>query len=269
MNFLTIQPIKISRGEILNKKISLIITVLLCLSFVSALKIQVISEGMRGNMNILGGADAKCQAEYGDNYRALVAQFENTDPVLNPNTIYTRADGKTIGKTNGNGCFSFPLENPVFDQKITVWTGLEADCTNIKTTYDCYNWTTKSEEANIRGAIGYTDAVSSDMISVNGTTFQCSHNVKFYCVEQGSEPAVEENPKEEVKNVTQNITQPAAPKQEPNVTQPKANVSSAPANNTVKVEQKADNSWMWIVGVVVVIIIAGIWFAATRKKKPF
>jgi hypothetical protein len=260
--------IKMLRGEILMKKISLVIIVLLCLSFVSALKIQIISEGVRGNMNLLGGADAKCQAEFGENYRALVAQFDDTTPVLNPNTVYTRADGKTIGKTNSDGCFSFPLENPVSDQKITVWTGLEADCSNEKNTNDCYNWTTKSTGANLRGAVGEASAVSSNMISVNGTSFQCEHSLKVYCVEQGSAPVPEEKPKEEV-NVTNNVTQPA-PKQETNVTPPKANASVNLTNGSAEAGQKSSNLWMWIIGgVVLVIIIVAVVMIATRKKKPF
>ncbi|MBI39027.1 MAG: hypothetical protein CMF59_05470 [Leptospiraceae bacterium] len=81
--------------------------------------------------NGISGLDSQCSFDSnkpsgGGKYKARVADSTNriacstancnsgtdkyTDWVLRPSQKYTRADGTTVGTTNANGVFSFPLD---------------------------------------------------------------------------------------------------------------------------------------------------------------
>ncbi len=158
-----------------------------------------------GNFGGISGADDFCMADMNkpnsSDYKALIVgsatrvacgtpncsggTLGQTDWVLAPDTTYVRSDGiTTIGTTNSDGIFDFPLENSFTGSTGFFWTGLNNDWTT--STNDCLNgmtvmpWDTSSGGSS--GELGSTNQVSGLAISNGSDT--CGTFKSLACVEQ-------------------------------------------------------------------------------------
>ncbi|TDP51151.1 uncharacterized protein DUF1554 [Bacteriovorax stolpii] len=162
------------------------------------LKLFVTSSTTTGNIGGIVAADSLCMADsnYPGSgvYKALIVDgsnrvacssancsggsSEHVDWVLRANTQYQRvSDGATVGTTNANGIFSFPLTNSL-DASYTYWlfTGLTANW--ITNTGDCTNWSSTGGF----GGFGLGDKTTIEAVYSNNGS--CSTSVKLICVEQ-------------------------------------------------------------------------------------
>ena len=135
----------------------------------------------------INSADAKCQLEFGSDYKALIGDQgvrDNTLPgwVLTADTEYRKPDGNTIvGSTDSNGCFAFPLNNPVYsDGWAGVWTGLNSSCQAPGS--DCDGWTA---EPPVKGISGAASSIDEGLLVANpGDPTWCYYPFHIYCVSQ-------------------------------------------------------------------------------------
>lgn len=165
-------------------------------------KIIFISEATgtdRGNLGGVSGADSKCMSDSGrpdaGTYKAMIVdgtnrvacttsncgggEGEHTDWVLDPSTAYYRSDVTTkIGTTNGNGIFTFPLDNSFLTDDDELWTGLASDWT---TGSKCENWT--SNNGTKIGEVGLAARTNSQSIYVYDQWCD-RENVSLICVAQ-------------------------------------------------------------------------------------
>lgn len=105
----------------------------------------------------------------------LGAGTQNTTHVFAANREYRRLDDSTIGITNSNAIFDFPLSE-AFGGSSFAWTGLNADWTTSPDL--CGNWSTTTGS----GQVGFSAASSAQAISYTAIT--CSTPAILICVEQ-------------------------------------------------------------------------------------
>jgi hypothetical protein len=145
--------------------------------------IGVTSATYTGSLGNVPGADEKCQAEFGNDYKAIIGtterQKEGTDWVLEANTEYRRIDGNTVIDVTGNDtCFTYDLDNSVKTSRF-VWTGLNNDC-SLSSYGNCADWT-DSRDSNV-GICG--DSNSQTLTLVNGEPKFCQQDYSIYCASQ-------------------------------------------------------------------------------------
>lgn len=100
---------------------------------------------------------------------------EHTNWPLAANTTYYLINGTTMGTTDANALFTFPLTTAVESSASVIWTGLAADWTTSANT--CVNWT--STIGN--GASGNPAATTTDLVYLADTA--CSTGtVNLLCV---------------------------------------------------------------------------------------
>jgi hypothetical protein len=99
------------------------------------------------------------------------------DWVLQPSTVYTRADGTLIAQTNSNSIFTFPLAASFSPSPGVIWTGLAGNWTNGAA--DCSGWTGTATTA----LIGNANVTSNASISAAGNNCNTA-GYMLLCVEQ-------------------------------------------------------------------------------------
>ncbi len=133
-----------------------------------------------------GGADARCEAEFGSGWQAVLGQsavrtaIPALDWVLTPFTGYERPDGTFVGVTDERAVFQFPLTAPISPTVGSAWTGLS---TTFALGAGCDAWTVGfSGVFGADGTVGVTNAVTFAAISTGGVV-GCSALRQLYCVE--------------------------------------------------------------------------------------
>ncbi|MCB9675718.1 MAG: DUF1554 domain-containing protein [Alphaproteobacteria bacterium] len=103
------------------------------------------------------------------------------DWVLAANTEYVSEFGESLGSTNENAIFEFPLLAMISGggPAGNPWTGLNADWT-VATGFTCEDWTNQSPD--LMGRTGSISALDSNVIS--NLDARCSNGQGFICVEQ-------------------------------------------------------------------------------------
>ena len=157
-------------------------------------RIFVTAASFDGNLDGIGGADLKCNADTNKpgvgTYKAMIAgvrfrsAFPPVDWVLTAGTSYFRpADEVLIARALTDAVFTFPLNATIVDQGMTrVWVGLEADWTTR--VGDCGNqgmpWT--EDDLPFFGQYGRDSKLDGEALRYSSTI--CFDKHGLYCVEQ-------------------------------------------------------------------------------------
>ncbi len=106
---------------------------------------------------------------------------QSLDWILSANTEYRRADDRaTVGTTNANAIFIFPLQNSIIavEPASLTWTGLEQDWRVSSS--NCNDWT--SFTLWTYGKPGISNAFDVTMLNI--MTAACTYGINLYCVQQ-------------------------------------------------------------------------------------
>jgi hypothetical protein len=166
-------------------------------------RIFVTAIGYSGNLGGVGGADQKCKSDPANpapsrTWKAIISssterractsadcgvsgQLENLDWALKPNTVYRRADGASIGQTNGAGIFTFGIGLTVPIQPnpaVFVWTGIAG---SWQLGSNCTNWT-EGLNGSFLGAVADSSSTSAQAIFWSNSP--CNGTAFLYCAEQ-------------------------------------------------------------------------------------
>ena len=143
----------------MRKILLFVLVVLMCAGVVNALRIGVTSTTYTGNLGGIAGADQKCQQwadanGYGGTWKALIGLAGVRDlthdwPLQSNTTYYKASDGLLVDTIGSNGCFTYPLNNPIAIEDVELcsrhrcyaWTGLNDDCS---VGWTCNGWTSSS-----------------------------------------------------------------------------------------------------------------------------
>lgn len=150
-----------------------------------------------GDLGGVAGADAACNTAppVAGVYKALIVDgvsrvactsddcqtggtAEHVDWVLEPSSLYVRADGTEIGTTNFDGLFLFDLANAISPVSSETWTGLSTTWT-VGTTCDAWTDGTSSTI----GTAGLSGEIEVDAISAYEQWCDRT-NVALVCVQQ-------------------------------------------------------------------------------------
>ena len=97
---------------------------------------------------------------------------------MQPSTKYYRADGETlIDTTDGNGWFTFPLNNSIGTGTANAWVGL-----GTSGAYQLYFYCTGWSSTSSSGSLGDVDSNSDS--SIYSSFEDCTYVNSLYCVEQ-------------------------------------------------------------------------------------
>lgn len=143
-----------------------------------------------GDLNGTSGADSLCNSDAnkpsgGGTYKAMISTSSRIampsviDWVLKANQEYIDTNGDTIGTTNSNAVFDFPLENPITGFGHDNWTGLTS--TWEKSSDTCQDFT--SGLGIDHGISGYAAFDTTDG-AINGYNPTCNTSRGIVCVEQ-------------------------------------------------------------------------------------
>ncbi len=169
------------------------------ISCVNSKRIFMTATSYTGNLGGSSGADAKCAADANKpatgTYKALISDAariacttancsggtgEHTDWVLASSQHYHQANDLTsIGTTNSNGVFTFPLNNQWksgTSQVNRIWSGLNSNWT--RNGIHCSDWASTTGS----GSHGRQNTTDSQAIQYN--TQLCTDTNSIACVEQ-------------------------------------------------------------------------------------
>lgn len=193
--------------ETKNILICLILISIISVTTASAYRmIGVTSATYTGNLGNTTGADKKCQAEFGNDYKAIIGttdrQKGGSDWVLAANTEYRRISGNTVIDVTGNdSCFTYGLDNNIRTSGL-IWTGLNNDC-SLSSYGNCVDWTDGYVPLpnSSYGMYASSDSLNAPLSSKQSVP--CQQDYSLYCASQidttGEEAAQTEVIEEEVK----------------------------------------------------------------------